>query len=142
MTDEEAIKRIKLLQQDECDCIECQKDKEALMVVLNLIEKQDKRIRELETALIDEQLKHSGEIEKKDNDIQRMQSLLDLSDANNIEKDKTIELQDKILRLVVEDFQKENYFKNMKFENVISWILGRFRILCRRIKKTESKVGR
>ena len=90
MTNEEAIKRIKLLQQDECDCIECEKNKEALMVVLNLIEKQDKRIRELETALIDEQLKHSEEIEKKDNDIQRMQSLLDLSDANNVEKDKII----------------------------------------------------
>jgi len=54
------------------------------------IENQFKRINELETALIDEQLKHSGEIEKKDNDIQRMQELLDLSDANNIEKDKII----------------------------------------------------
>ena len=85
------------------------------------IENQFKRINELETALIDEQMKHSEEIEKKDNDIQRMQSLLDLSDANNVEKDKTIKLQDKILRLVVEDCQKENYFKNMKFEQVIEF---------------------
>ena len=94
MTDEEAIKRIKLLQQDECDCIECQKDKEALTIVLNLIERQQKeieywkykcdkevsenivnitkivnqnnRINELEKTLIDERLKHSEEMKKKE----------------------------------------------------------------------------
>lgn len=50
MTDEEAIKRIRLLQLDECNCEECQKDKEAYEIVLNLIEKQDKRIKELKKA--------------------------------------------------------------------------------------------
>ena len=44
MTEEEAIKRIILLQQDECDCEECRKDKEAYEIMLNLIEKKDKII--------------------------------------------------------------------------------------------------
>lgn len=51
MTDEEAKERIKLLQQDECDCEECRKDKEAYKTILNLIEKQDKRVKELEKSI-------------------------------------------------------------------------------------------
>lgn len=72
MTEEEAIKRIRLLQQEECDCIECRKNKEAYEIVLNLIEKQGKKINELEKALIDDDYKHRQEIEKKDKIIHSM----------------------------------------------------------------------
>ena len=44
MTDEKAIKRIRLLQQDECDCVECKKNKEAYETILDLLEKKDRII--------------------------------------------------------------------------------------------------
>lgn len=62
MTDEEATKRIRLLQQDECDCEECRKNKEAYKIILNIIEKQDKRISELE-----KEIKHDNKVRKNIN---------------------------------------------------------------------------
>lgn len=38
-----------------------------------------------------------SELEKKDNDIQRMQELLDISDANNVKKDNIIDLMAKYI---------------------------------------------
>lgn len=42
------------------------KDLEAIETVLNLIQEQEAEIEELEKALIEEQMKHTTEIEKKD----------------------------------------------------------------------------
>lgn len=49
-----------------------EKDKIAIKTVLNLIEKPNKRINELEKALIDDNYKHRKEIEKKDKIIDEM----------------------------------------------------------------------
>ena len=60
MTEKEAIEKLKETQdsylKDELDL--------AIETVLNLIEKQQNRIDELEKALVDEQLKHTDKINK------------------------------------------------------------------------------
>ncbi len=50
----------------------CNTFKKAIDEALNLIEKQDKRINELEKALIDDDYKHKQETKKKDRIINRM----------------------------------------------------------------------
>lgn len=119
MTEEEAIENFKIyiklvMNENYCDCNELnvishgnyadesKNVAQAIEVLLNSLQKKDERISELEKALIDEQLKHSSELDKKDKDIQRMQELLDLLDAKNVEKDKII---DKMVNTIVEDKQ-------------------------------------
>lgn len=56
--------------------------------------------------------------------------LNDAFDNGFVHKDEVKEIlkkQDKILRLIVEDFQDEGYFKNMKYEQVIEFYKSRIR---------------
>ena len=73
MTEKEVIEQIESLIDDRNSFIDptdkredniFRKDKEALQTVLKLLEQKDKRIDELEKALIDEQLKHTDEIKQ------------------------------------------------------------------------------
>ncbi len=53
MTEEEAIKRIKFLLKDKCDCEECRKNKEAYKVLLEAMEKKDKTINKMAKWIFD-----------------------------------------------------------------------------------------
>lgn len=52
-----------------------------LETVLNLLQEKDTRIEELEKALIEEQMKHTAEIEKKDKQINLMAETIMLDSA-------------------------------------------------------------
>ena len=99
MTEEEAIKDL-----EEMKTIEYNPEtkSEVIETVLNLLKKKDRqlyernnRIRNLEKECqkhFDAMMDTISENSKKDKNIQRMQELLDLSDAKNVEKDKIIDL--------------------------------------------------
>lgn len=74
---------------------------DAIDTVLNLIKKQQEQIEEL-----------------------KQDYTKDWEDRCNLvykELNEEIELQDKILRLIISDMQIEGYFKDMKYESVIEY---------------------
>lgn len=80
MTEEEAIKRIKYLQQDECNCEECTKDKEAYEIVLNLIKNKSNLIEYWKNGFVRELEKNREniiEIIEQDKRINELEKTLD-----------------------------------------------------------------
>lgn len=82
MTEKEVIEQIESLIDDRNSFIDptdkredniFRKDKEALQTVLKLLEQKDKRIDELEKALVEEDLKHRDKINKIKNKLREVQ---------------------------------------------------------------------
>lgn len=93
------------------ECFITKEELEAIETVLAELEKtvsrkQYEKTKKTLKGIINKQNK---EIKKKDNDIRRMQELLDLSDANNVKKDKIIDLMAEELEdLKLAYFKKED----------------------------------
>lgn len=76
--------------------------------VLNMLQEKDKEAQQYFETTVKQSEQFDKEIEKKDNDIHRMQELLDISDANNVKKDKII---NEIKQLIGENLRRYTIFE-------------------------------
>ena len=126
MNKEEAIKRIRLLIQDECTCEVCKKNKEAYKFVLNYIEDLEEKNSKLldeqtETYMNDKYLQESVNRLVNKNFIPKQVVLDKIEELKNKEK----EYEEKSQGIQINDYYHRKFLEVCHKKQILQEILGK-----------------